>query len=70
MTILQLNPSIPVVTPKGKAMAILVIDYSIEHDLLWTCVINETGEIWTYRNNVVLADSNITLGRFPTTNKD
>jgi hypothetical protein len=61
---LQLDPAIPVVTPNGKALAHVVIDYGPEHDLLWVCFQNN-GEIWTYRNQDVRADVNITFGRKP-----
>ena len=59
---LQLNPALPVVTPNGKALAHVIIDYGPEHDLLWVCF-QEDGEIWTYRNQDVRADTNITFGR-------
>lgn len=58
----QLNPSIPLVTPKGKAEAILVTDYGKEHDLYWTCI-QRDGEIWTWKNSDVRAGENITEGR-------
>jgi hypothetical protein len=61
---LQLDPAIPVVTPNGKALAHIVIDYGPEHDLLWVCF-QDNGEIWTYRNQDVRADTNITFGRKP-----
>jgi hypothetical protein len=61
---LQLDPAIPVVTPNGKALAHVVIDYGPEHDLLWVCF-QDNGEIWTYRNQDVRADTNITFGRKP-----
>jgi hypothetical protein len=61
---LQLDPAIPVVTPNGKALAHIVIDYGPEHDLLWVCF-QDSGEIWTYRNQDVRADTNITFGRKP-----
>ena len=32
--ILQLNPPLPLETPKGKAWAHFIIDYGLEHDLL------------------------------------
>lgn len=63
MSILQLNPSIPLHTPKGKGKAILLIDYSEEHHLLWTVIIDDTGEIWTFQNTEVRAQSNISMGR-------
>lgn len=59
---LQLNPAIPVVTPHGKALAHVIIDYGPEHDLLWVCF-QQNGEIWTYRNQDVRADTNVTFGR-------
>jgi len=60
---LQLNPPIPVITPKGNAMAHTLIDYGIEHNLLWVCFQDATGECWTWSNKDIRAQSNITLGR-------
>jgi len=61
--ILQLNPPIPVITPKGKGFAHLVIDYGPEHNLLWTVFIDKTGECWTYENKEIRSQENVTLGR-------
>lgn len=63
MTIKQLNPPIPLSTPKGDGLAWLVIDYGIEHDLMWVVAIDETDEIWTFANQKVRAQKNITMGR-------
>jgi hypothetical protein len=60
---LQLNPPIPMNTPKGEGFAHILIDYGPESDLYWTVLITETGEIWTYANRYVRASKNITLGR-------
>ena len=60
--ILQLNPPIPVVTPKGKALAQLVVDYGPEHDLLWVCF-QDDGECWTWDNSKIRAQTNITMNR-------
>jgi hypothetical protein len=60
--ITQLNPPIPVVTPDGKGMAHIVIDYGVEHDLLWI-VFQSNGECWSWRNQDIRAQSNITIGR-------
>jgi len=60
---LQLNPPLPLNTPKGKAWAHLVIDYGQEHDLQWVCFIDATGECWTYSNPEITIQNNITLGR-------
>lgn len=61
--ILQLDPPIPVDTPKGSAMAALLIDYGPEFDLLWVTFADETGECWTWPNPKIRARKNVTLGR-------
>lgn len=63
MTLLQLNPTIPVTTPKGKGQAIFVIDYSSEHHLIWTVIIDRSGEIWSFANTEVRGQKNITMDR-------
>lgn len=60
---LQLSPPIPLLTPMGKGNAHIVIDIGAEHDLQWVCFIDATGECWTYRNQDVRIQENITLGR-------
>lgn len=59
----QLHPQIPLETPRGKAQALGLIDYSEEHDLMWVCVLDEGGEIWVYRNREVRGCTNATMGR-------
>jgi len=61
--ITQLNPPIPMRTPLGKGMAQMVIDYGVEHDLLWVVFQNDTGECWCWRNQDIRAQNNITIGR-------
>lgn len=61
--LLQLNPPIPLETPKGKGFAHIVIDYGQEFDLLWVVFIDETRECWTFKNPEVKIQSNITFGR-------
>jgi hypothetical protein len=61
--ILQLNPALPLHTPKGKGWAHFLIDYSQEHDLLWVVFLNETGECWTFSNSQIRMDTNFSLGR-------
>jgi hypothetical protein len=63
MVLLQLNPPLPVNTPKGKGLAHLVIDYGPEHNLNWTVFIDKTGECWTFCNSEIRAQNNVTLGR-------
>ena len=59
---LQLNPPLPVITPKGPGIAHVLIDYGPEQDLIWV-VFQQNGECWSWRNQEVRADENITFGR-------
>ncbi len=61
--ITQLNPPLPLTTPQGKAWAHFVIDYGQEHDLLWICFQDESGECWTWNNSEIRIQSNATLRR-------
>ena len=63
MPIIQLNPALPLETPKGSALAHFLIDYGEESDLIWVCFQDETGECWCWRNREIRAQKNITLGR-------
>jgi hypothetical protein len=61
--IIQINPPLPMVTPKGKGIAHFLIDYGPESDLLWVVFQDDSRECWTCPNSQILADKNITLGR-------
>jgi hypothetical protein len=63
MMLSQLNPPLPLLTPKGKAWAHLVIDYGPEADLMWVCFQDEDGACWTWSNRDVRIQPNATLGR-------
>lgn len=63
MTLLQLNPSIPINTPKGFGEAVVLIDYGPEFDLMWVTFLDSDGSCWTYRNSEIRAIENKTLGR-------
>ena len=61
--ITRIDPPLPIITPKGKALAHFLIDYGIEHDLIWVCFQNDTGECWSWKNIDIRASENITMGR-------
>ena len=61
---MQLNPPIPVTTPHGKGIAHVLVDYGPEHDLIWI-VFQEDGECWSWKNQDIRAERNITYGRNP-----
>lgn len=62
--ILQLNPMIPIFRVKDnmEGYAFLIIDYSQEHNLLFTCAM-DNGEIWTLSNLEIRIQKNISLDR-------
>jgi hypothetical protein len=61
---LQLNPMIPIVriSDNMEGFAFLVIDYSQEHNILFTCAMDD-GEIWTLSNQEIRFQKNISLNR-------
>ncbi len=61
--LVQLNPPIPVETPKGKGQAVIVIDYGPDFDLLWVVFDDHTGECWTWKNQYIRGVENITMDR-------
>ena len=63
--ILQLNPMIPIMrySDEMEGYAFLVIDYSQEHNLLFTCAMDD-GQIWTLTNKEIRFCKNISLERY------
>ena len=50
-------------TPKGAGYAVAVIDYGLEHSLLWGVALNDTGEIWCVPNSEARMQKNWSAGR-------
>jgi len=61
--ILRLEPPIPLTTPKGKAFAYFLLDYSMDHNLLWICFLRDGGACWTFRNSQIRLEENETMGQ-------
>jgi hypothetical protein len=60
----QLNPPLPVlVTDKGAGLAFAVIDYGVEHNLIWVTALDGSGEIWCAPNPKVRLQANWSMGR-------
>jgi hypothetical protein len=59
----QLEPTIPMQTSKGDGLAFAVIDYGIEHNLLWVVALDDNGEIWCVPNSEVRVSPNWSIGR-------
>lgn len=60
---IQLNPTIPVTTPKGSGWAFFLIDRSQEHDLEWVVFLDKGGECWTFKNSDIRIQKNLTFHR-------
>jgi hypothetical protein len=61
--ITQLNPPLPMETPKGGGWAHFLIDYGPESALLWVVFMDADGACWTVPNAEVRMSFNWTIGR-------
>ena len=61
--ITQLNPPLPLQTPKGTGWAHFVIDYGLEADLMWVVFLDKDGTCWTVPNPEIRMGANWTAGR-------
>lgn len=60
----QLQTPLPVhVLEKGSGIAFAVVDYGVEHDLIWVTALNDGGEIWCVPNPQIRMAANWTIGR-------
>jgi hypothetical protein len=60
---LQLDPPLPMITPRGPGLAHFLIDYGAETHLLWSVFLDDNGECWTFPNPDIRMASNPTMGR-------
>jgi hypothetical protein len=60
--ILQLDPPLPLVTPKGSGIAHFVIDYGMEEHLLFVVALDDGGACWTFSNPEIRFAVNPTMG--------
>jgi hypothetical protein len=66
----QLNPPLPMTTPKGDGLAHFVIDYGPEANLLWVVFMDADGACWTVPNPEVRMATNWSMGRRPAKRDD
>ncbi len=59
----QLEPPLPLETPKGPGLAHFVIDYGPESHLLWVVFLDEGGACWTVPNPEIRIQNNWSLRR-------
>jgi hypothetical protein len=60
---LQLDPPLPMTTPKGGGLAHFVIDYGPETHLMWVVFLDADGSCWTVPNPEIRMASNWSMGR-------
>jgi hypothetical protein len=63
MTILELRQHVEVMTPKGRGKVWLVTEYGQQIEKVFTCILDESGEIWEFTNKDIKATNNLTFGR-------
>lgn len=61
--ITQLDPPLPLETPKGAGLAHFVIDYGPEADLVWVVFMDKDGACWSVPNPEIRMSFNWTMGR-------
>ena len=60
----QLNPPLPVtILDRGKGLAMAVIYYQPEHNLISVTALHDSGEIWCAPNPKVRMQINWTMGQ-------
>lgn len=61
--ITQLNPPLPLHTPKGDGWAHFVLDHGLEADLIWVVFLDADGTCWSVPNQEVRMHWNWSVGR-------
>lgn len=62
--ILQIDPALPLWHPtRGDFMAHFFHDEGIESEVMFTGILKDSGEIWTFTNRDLRGQKNITIGR-------
>ena len=61
--ITRIDPPLPLETIKGSGFAHFLIDYGVEHHLIWVVFLNESGECWSFQNPEIRLEKNWTMGR-------
>ena len=64
MIIFEPREHLEVMTIKGKGRIWLVTEYGSEIEKIFTVVINDTGDIWEFKNKDVKVTKNNTMGGY------
>src|SRR5262245_43262143 len=61
LMISQIEPPLPLRTTRGGGLALFLIDYGLEHNLVWVVMLDESGELWCLDNTEVRGYANATF---------
>ncbi len=61
--IVQLDPTIPLDSPRGPGYAHFLMDFGQEHFSLFGVFLDQTGQFWWFSQKEVTIQLNITMGR-------
>ena len=64
MIIYEPRNTVKVNTPKGKARVWLVTEYGLETQKLFTCILDDSGQIWEFTNADIVVEANPTIEGF------
>ena len=64
MIIFEPREHLEVLTIKGKGRIWLVTEYGSEIEKIFTVIINDTGDIWEFKNKDVKVTYNNTMGGY------
>lgn len=64
--IIQLDPPLYYETPLGPSVCMFVWELGLEADVQWGCFVEKTGELWWWPNNKIRLSTNISFGRYST----
>jgi hypothetical protein len=64
MIIYEPRNTIKVETPRGMGRIWLVTEYGLETQKLFTCILDDSGQIWEFTNADIVVEANPTVEGF------
>lgn len=64
MIVYEPRNTVKVITPKGVGRIWLVTEYGLETQKLFTCILDDSGQIWEFTNSQITVQANPTIEGF------
>jgi hypothetical protein len=64
MIVYEPRNTVKVITPKGVGRIWLVTEYGLETQKLFTCILDDSGQIWEFTNSQITVEANPTIEGF------